>query len=81
MATAWKMIRVPVALAERLAEMALEMERAHSEGRAMLPNDYVERVPLRHVIDKAMCEMESHRIRSKAPKRRAGARVMTTNAD
>lgn len=73
MKTEWKMVRVPADLAVRLASMAAEMEKAHIEGRAMLPGEFAEHCPIHHVIERALTEMEAHKARGKAPKRRLKA--------
>ena len=69
MATEWKMIRVPASLANRLADLADDMMKAHMDGRSPLPGEYVEHVPLHHVIDRMAAEWSAHKARSRAPKR------------
>jgi hypothetical protein len=69
MAQDWKPVRVPAELHARLQAMADVMLKAQVEGKASLPSEYCEAVPLHHVIDTALAEMEGHRERSKASKR------------
>ena len=67
----YRMVRLPVALAEELDREADELSRIYSEGKGDLPAEYCERVPLHYVIKRALEDMRSKRVRSRAPKRRA----------
>lgn len=75
--TAWRMVRLPVELADRIARMARELEESHSLGRTQLPAEFCERVPLHHVIDRAIVEAESHRARSRRPRPSKRSRAST----
>jgi hypothetical protein len=69
----WTHVRVPVRLAERLNALAGEMLIAHGEGRLTLPNAMAEYVPLWHVIERALDEVESRRERSRRPRSKRAA--------
>ncbi len=66
---AWKVVRIPSALADRIAALADRMMLAHAEGRYPLPAEFVEHVPPHHVIDRAVAEMEARRERSRRHRR------------
>lgn len=70
--TAWRMVRLPVELADRLASLARDLESSYCRGRAKLPAEYCERVPIHHVIDRALSEVEAHRDRSRRRRPRRG---------
>lgn len=61
----WKLVRVPSELHEQLIIVAERMLNSHINGYSSLPNDYVEHVPLHHVIKRGLDELESHRERSR----------------
>ena len=71
-----KMIRVPVAVAERLERLAAELLESYEQGRT----DKVEIceqgtkgtwVPLHAVITKALDELEDHKARSRKSRKRS----------
>jgi hypothetical protein len=71
MAAKWRMIRIPVELADRLDRLARHAERAHIEGKIQLPNEMVCHCPHHYVITQALDNLEGHRTRSRAPRRRS----------
>jgi hypothetical protein len=65
MATEWRMVRIPVELAE-------ETNRAHTAGRLKLANEYVTGVPLHVTIKMAADCLEAHRRRGRRPRKGGG---------
>jgi hypothetical protein len=70
MAQQWRMVRLPVALAERLDRLAEQTERNYREGRVELPAEYADHCPLWLVVERLANEVESRRVRSNRPRRR-----------
>jgi hypothetical protein len=71
MPTQWTHIRVPAALASRLAPLAQQAEANHAAGRSPLPPEHCERCPVWLIIARALDEQEARRERSRRPRRRA----------
>lgn len=60
----WRIIRVPVEIAQRLDRLGAEFEEAHVLGHMHLPNAFAEKVPKYYVIERGLNELEGHRARS-----------------
>ncbi len=65
----WKLVRVPVDLHAQLTIAAERMLSSHIIGYSSLPDEFVEHVPLHHVIKRGLDELESHRERSRRARR------------
>ncbi len=70
MAVEWTHLRIPKALHDRLTARAAEILTAYQERGGNLPSEYCERVPLHHVIERALDELEGHQARAKQQNRR-----------
>jgi hypothetical protein len=68
------MIKVPRELWRELHAEAAAMLKAYQEGRADLPGEYCEHIPLHYVIKRNLDEVRAHRERSRGFRRgdRAG---------
>ena len=69
MATEWRMVRIPVELAEQLERLSAETNRAHAAGRLKLPTEYAVGVPLHVTIKMAADCLEAHRRRGRRPRK------------
>ena len=65
------LIRIPLDLKAELEAAAAAMLRAHQEGRAPLPSEFVEHVPVHFVLKRAFDDMKAKKARSAAPRRKA----------
>ena len=70
MSVMWANMRIPKGLHERLTARAADMLAAHQDGRSALPSQHVEHVPLYHVIERALDELDGHRARARAQGKR-----------
>jgi hypothetical protein len=62
------LVRVPIALATRLARLRDEMQAAYTEGRIDVPGGLCEHIPVWYVIESALNEVEARRVRSGRPR-------------
>jgi hypothetical protein len=65
MAVEWTHLRIPKVLHDRLTARAAEILTAYQERGGNLPPEYCERVPLHHVIERALDELDGHHARAK----------------
>ena len=61
----WTMVRLPLELHRRLKTLQLEVQDAYEQGRASVPDQYCENVPLHFVIERAVDDWVAHRERSR----------------
>lgn len=63
-------VRMPVQLAQRIARLRDEAQRAYREGRIDVPSTMVDFVPAWFVIERALDEQEARRARSNRPRKK-----------
>jgi hypothetical protein len=73
--TKYRMVRLPVALAEELDREADAMLAAYQGGRRDLPGEYCARIPIHYVISSMLADCRAKRERSRAPKRPRASKV------
>jgi hypothetical protein len=75
MAVEWATMRIPKALHDRLTARATEILTAYQERGGNLPSEYCEKVPLHHVIERALDELDGHKARAKRQQRETPPRA------
>jgi hypothetical protein len=75
MAVEWTHLRIPKALHDRLTARAAEILAAYQDRSGTLPSEYCEKVPLYHVIERALDELDGHQARAKKQQREIPGRA------
>jgi hypothetical protein len=70
MSIQWSNIRIPTPLLVRLKKAAAAMLLSYQDHGGSLPSKHVEKVPLYHVIERALAELQVHKRRARQQSRR-----------